>query len=235
MLTGLIAIGLLFQGLRDRERVRGEQLRAQAELVTLSVIAPTVATVVRSPVLVILNNSTLPIHIERITQVDGGEPWTEIESRGERRLNTTAFAQTNALIRPRDEVRVGTPDGTSLEAGVGGPFAIVEFRDARGMRWKRRTDTFELRLDETKLNIAQSLVQRFASRHERLYTAFATPLERMAVRAARRDPSRIPRTLRFQRALWGYWGPGEEDPWLMPEGAPPLWRFVELLPPPNRE
>jgi hypothetical protein len=228
VLTGAIALWLLLQGLRDRDRLRKDQARSQAELVTVNVIRAS-AMSSSVPVLVILNHSGQPVHLEDLQLVDGSESWESVRERGGSQLRTTQYLLPRSLARPNEELRVVGPEASTIESGVGGEFAILSFRDARGVRWRRRTDTFELSSGETRISFAQQRVQRLSQRHPRATRTLFDRLERMARRAASRNPEQVPRSVRAVRRLWGYWPAGERDSWLVPHGAPPVTLYEGLL------
>lgn len=116
---------------------------------------------------------------------------------------------------------------------TGGDFAIVNFTDARGHRWRKRSDTYELQPSgPRKINWAQKSFQGATKRIRLFRWLAATVPQNRTRRAIQKHPERIPLAMRWCRATHGYWGAGEMDPWLCPEGAPPWWRY-EGLPNPS--
>jgi hypothetical protein len=237
VITALIALFLLWQGLRDRRRLRDEAHRHQAELVTMSgksswrKISDS-GRQLESSQLTILNESDRVIHVQRVTLVQPAR-WKE-GANGDQALSVADVSVADQLLRPRDEVSLQLPQAWHLEPGViGSAFAVLEFADARGYRWRRRSDTFELETKRRTINNAQKLFQPITRRVKPLRWLFATIPQKLALRAASRHPERISLALRWCRATHGYWGAGERDPWLSPEGAPPWWRY-EGLPRPGQ-
>ncbi len=232
--TAIIALYLLWQGQRDRRLLRAEQERVQASLVSLSTIIEQRQGAAGSDYLldhcraIVLNQSESVIHLEGLTLVEGGEQWDALVREGRYSLRAQGMAVLDHLLLPRALREIPLPSGWFPEPGVGGQFVIVDFTDAAGRRWRRRSDTYDLERRHRRANTWQLRFQRASSRLSLLHkVAFQWP-STWAVRAAKKRPNKLPLSLRWCRLLWGYWPGGEEDAWLRPNGAPILWDFEGL-------
>jgi hypothetical protein len=236
VITALLALFLVWQGQRDRRRLREEERRRQAVLVTMSTTSSLTKTSDGEAQLdwcqlIILNGSDQAIHVDRVTLVQTAH-WPVLGENGDSGFTVTDIPVDDRLVRPRGEEGMQLPEGRQIDAGVAGSdFAIVEFSDARSDRWRRRSDTYELAPVDRPYNAAEDLFQGVTKRVAPVEWLLATVPQWLAVRAARRRPDRVSLALRWCRATHGSCAPGEEDPWMRPEGAPALWGYVGLVPP----
>lgn len=235
VVTAAVALFLLGQGQSDRRRIHRDEQRRQASQVTLSVVSSWTKLDENTETpnwfrLVVLNESDQVIHLNAVTLVEPST-WARLQEIGRTRLRTEDVRVAEHLIRPRTEVTLDLPDGWVIQSGVeGADFIIINFTDARGNDWERRSDTYHLRPVPEPINSAQRLFQTITRRAKPLHWLLAELPARAAIHRARTHPDRIPLALRWCRATHGYWGPGEEDRWLSPDEAPPLWPYTDLPP-----
>jgi hypothetical protein len=114
---------------------------------------------------------------------------------------------------------------------VTGQFAIVEFVDALGESWRRRSDTQKLEATNRPVTAVHDWFQRSAARSRLfLWLLHEVPLY-WAMEGAWLDPAQRPSwSTRWVRWTWGKWPIGERDPWERPDGAPPLWHLDDMPP-----
>jgi hypothetical protein len=234
-----IALILAIEFFHARGKTRDEARRAQAELVTMT--AQTQQTEV-SPnqfevhgcTLTIFNESSQVIHLQGVTLIrDIG--WDMVRSAGDLDVPRHTIGLSRRVLRPQEDAGVELPSGWTIDIGVGGLFAVVEFVDARGRVWRRRSDTFELRPLVAELSRPQEWFQAITQRSRVLRWLLQDLPIRRAQQVAGRDVSmrRSRLSARWVRATHGYWPAGEEDPWNRPNGAPAAWGFDGLFPPPS--
>lgn len=233
--TAVVALVLLYQGQRDRRRLREETARRQAAMVMVAAHSDWVTTApsarrLTGSTLTIRNESDQAIRLDHLTLVNAGG-WQQLKERGAWTLDTTDVAPPSPLLRPRNEITVQLPEGWGLDSGVtGSDFAVVFFVDARNQQWRLRTDTYELALACRHLNLGQRLFQDLTRMPPVRWLFIGLP-SRAARRSVRRHPDRTPLSLRWVRATFGYWpggGPAEHAPWTRPYDAPASWGYEGL-------
>lgn len=100
------------------------------------------------------------------------------------------------MILPGEAKDVPVPVSRIPEIGVLGDFAIVSFRDGRGVEWRRRSDTLEL--DRPAWHSRPNLAQRFVETTEPVVPEIVTNgLYRRAFNAAKSRPDRVPFVVRL--------------------------------------
>lgn len=229
--TALIALVLLAQGQSDRRELRRREAASQASLL----VATTVQA--RGGVLLLRNESPRSILLEHITLVRQ-DTWQSMLGQGREALHTVSmptlggFGPMPLLLHGGETREVILPGVVPLYPGLS--FAIIEFRDAHGTAWKKRTDTGEFKEATPEINPFQRRVQKVVARCRFAQWLWSKLLIDPAMKAARTRQDRVPRVLTLHRALWGYWGGGEREVWTAPEASPPQWSFDELFIPPSR-
>lgn len=223
--TAGVSLYLLGQGQRDRRRLRENQERSQAELIAMSYTpggdtSPATADNWPGRLLTVHNNSNQPAYLLGVEFTDnpnGGEP-------GRCLLETISRQplDEDTVILPGRAKDIPVPVSRSPEIGVLGDFAIVSFRDARGVEWRRRSDTLEL--DRPAWHSRPNLVQRFVEAADRVAPEKVSMtvngwLYRRACKAAKSRPDRVPLVVRLVKWFRGSWPVGDPDPWLLvPDG-----------------
>lgn len=233
--TAGVSLFLLGQGQRDRRQLREDQERAQAELVTMSCTpggesAPETADNWPGRFLTVHNNSGQPVYLRGVEFADnpnGGEPGRAI-------LETIPREATNGdgVILPGEAEDIPVPVCRTPGIGVLGDFAIVSFLDARGVEWRRRTDTLEL--DRPAWRSRVNRFQRFVQFTDRLLPEKVSSkvhgwVYKRAFRAAERHPDRVPFAVRLMERAWGYWPAMDPDLWLLVPGGNVAWAYVNPI------
>lgn len=236
--SAVIALILAIELFHSRHKTRDETRRAQAEMVTMTAqtrqteISPTHSQI-HGCTLTIFNESSQVIHLRNVTVInDIG--WEAARTSGDMRLPQHIIGLPGRFLRPQEDTEVELPADLRIDIGTGGQFAIVEFTDARGTAWRRRSDTFELQPSITELNRPQEWFQAISGRVQVLGWLLRTLPVRRAGWVAGRDVdmrrTRLPLSARWVRATHGFWPAGEPDPWARPNGAPAAWGFDGLFP-----
>jgi hypothetical protein len=234
--TAIIAVFLLGQGQQDRRRLADERRRAQAAQVSLTTtidsqrLGPTTTQLVGAHASV-FNESDRLVHLTSLRLVDSSVGWESLRAAGRTEVRTEWVDIPDALLLPHSRAEFTMPSGWFPQVGVGGSFLLLEFTDAAGLGWRRRSDTFELQSRTTTLNAGQRFVQRLSRRLPPFEWLVVRLPFALARRAGRKRPDRVPASARWICALWGYWPPGSQDEWLQPRGAPPIWLYDDLVPP----
>lgn len=241
----MVSLYLLRQGQQDRRVLQANAERRQAAKVTIHTSTLTEAAegdsnsahVIGSEVTV-FNESDQLVFVTAIRLVRSYS-WEFLEKEGKQFQETESVPLNNyassVLLRPGASLTHTLPDGWLLETGVGGDFAVVGFRDSESRLWEKRSDTLKLRSMTLGMSAWSQRIQRACSRWPTLHKVLLSPAIWLATRSARKRPNRVPLSLRYVRAMWGYWGAGEQDEWSIPQGAPPLYRYSELYPPPPQK
>jgi hypothetical protein len=231
--TAGVSLYLLRQGQRDRRQLREDQDRSQAELIAVSYTpggdaAPVSADNWPGRFLTVHNNSNQPAYLLGVEFTDnpnGGEP-------GRTFLETISrqAPDGDTVILPGEAKDVPVPVSRSPEIGVLGDFAIVSFRDARGVEWRRRSDTLEL--DRPAWHSRLNLVQRFVEAADRAVPEKVSVIVngwfyRRAFKAAQSRPDRVPFAVRLVKWFRGSWPVGDPDPWLLVPDGNVAWAYVQ--------
>lgn len=217
--TAIVSLFLLGQGQRDRRRIREDQVRAQADLVTMSYDSS--LRLIR-----VHNNSDRPMHFLGVDFV--AAPISEVsalpvlEAVSQRPMG-------NGVVLPGKPDGVVVPRAHTPEICISGDFAIVNFLDAHGTKWRRRSDTLELaRLEDgSSLNVLQRSVQFLARlAPETVSNTVHGWVSQWAHRTAKHRPNRVPFAVRLTVQIWGYWPPGSPDSWLLNPDGNVAWAYI---------
>lgn len=230
----LIALILLRQGQADRRTLRRKDDEEQAALLVAAILQQhtsmgTGTWSLDGSTIFLKNESPRSLVIESITLVERA-CWQELESRGTDRLTETYLnefqpAMGTRLLVGGETIEVPLAKASSAS---GRTFAIIDFRDARNIQWKKRTDTGEFKRARRELNALQNWVQACVNRLPGAGFLWNRLMIKPVIEAAKRRVDRVPVSLTMHRRLWGYWGGGEREMWTEPDEAPPLWPYEEL-------
>lgn len=232
-LTGAIAVFLLWQGLRDRRKIREDERRKQATLVTAYIEnywqdAEHGGKTLEWVAAHIRNSSDLPVVLHESLQAVRAAAWTDpscLRPDGYRELPNQEVLLGPRLLNPKQERIVHLPSDRWTD------FVIVSFTDASGMEWRRKSDSGELGPPHSRgfgVGAARALqgkirhIKPLEALHSRMYAASFT--------RAMRKPAGLPLSLRLLLNLWGH-DPveGAPDPWLKPSDAPDEWHHEKLV------
>lgn len=234
--AAVVAWTLWRQSRREIQRLRDGERRRQAALVTLATevqktVDADLSCTLEGCRLTIFNESEQVVHLNSIRLVDATEDWTHLQLDIQENLRTALVDPSDEIVRPRKELSIQLPKGWYPERGVEGQFVIVEFTDAQGEPWRRRSDTQELESMKRSISKMQDWFQRTTTRSRLLrWLLIDIPMYR-SLKGAWSDPMQRPSlSTRWIRRTMGEWPIGEKDPWEQPNGAPPLWK-LEGMPP----
>lgn len=220
MAATLIALYLLAQGQGDRRVLRRIKEREQAVRVmawhedSWTSLSESSA-VLAERIFYFRNDSDLPVDLTHVEYVTPSLHSIESHREDER------LEWDRLVIRPGGEWHRRFEHDHPY-------FAIMEFTDTAGARWRRRTDTSELQEIPRPIRWWQRAFQTVC-RVRVFYWPLLGIWERQAVRRVARDgPDQVPWQVKYARFMFGYWGPGEPDEWKIPFAAPPLWEYEEL-------
>lgn len=218
---------LLWQGQRDRRRLREEQQAVQAARVVLAVGADAQwdpargSGALHSLAVQLVNDSDRTVVIDSLTLVSPGRTTEPLAP------ELTTWGPKALFAKERLEVPIPWEKWSTYSLDRSSDFIMVLFHDSDGRRWVKRSDTGDFKLYHPPVNHWQALVQEL-DRRSRIVRCMLAALERCAIWSATRSRGRVPWTLRALRALWGYWRGGECDPWLLSPDAPALARYDEI-------
>ncbi|MCL6423035.1 hypothetical protein Bequi_06470 [Brachybacterium sp. JHP9] len=228
--TAIVSLFLLAQGQRDRQKLRKAQERAQAEKVLFyfepgGTSAPIDAPFWPGRFLIIINHGSEVILSVAVTFVanPSGENFSQFGSLKQLHHIRRRDIDDGMIVSPLKSLRVGVEVGYFPEPGVGGDFAIVEFTDSSGRRWRRRTDTFELELIRPGWENRRkpTVIQRVWQNSGWLGSQVHLFMQAWARRSFSRHPERVPTAVKITEWAWGHWPIGlNGDPWLLPSGEP---------------
>lgn len=184
----------------------------------------------------IINTSDRPVRLDEVQAVGNSYPskddpdWLPWLLKHE----WVDFDSQEAMIGPGEERSLTLPHWCRAEMHVGGDFVIVTIRDAHSRRWRRRTDTLDL-------EEVYGLPTRGAESRRAMWLWLTRRLPLLsrwiresAHRSVKRNPSRLPSSVRAVRWMQGDWiddSGGGQDPWLMKEGEPEVHRYLGLFMP----
>jgi hypothetical protein len=185
--TAVVALYLLGQGQRDRRRIRDDQRSAQARDVLVRVdeiwepVPGDTARRFKGAEVVVSNHSDRPIAREGLDYIRHHHP--EHPDLGP--------VQVTALDIEEDRLVMGGRSANWERYQEGG-FAIVEFRDHDGQRWRRRSDLQDLRKWPSEIRWWQRGIQGLC--RAALVLASTAPVRAGSVpkrQAARSQPSAL--------------------------------------------
>lgn len=229
LITAVVSLFLLAQGQRDRRQLREEHKRATAEKVIFSYTPGERSAAIDADfwpgrVLTIRNYGEQTILNLMITFVSNPSGSTVVTRSEPKQLQTSPTIRPNEgeVLPPHGSLEVKVRQQYSVEPGVGGDFAIVEFTDPSGRRWRRRTDTYELeRIPpiSDKVPIRHMLLEGIERRTARLGHPIVRLMQAWARFSFRRNTKRIPVAVRIVVWARGHWPLGTTgDAWLLPTG-----------------
>ena len=223
VVTALVAFATLTVSLRDRQAARVELRAAQARKITFSTPGGSAFTDDEPRDFLIRNDSSESVMNVSVTLVanPSGGPQTE-----EKLLVThNVTSPEGDHLAARSVLVIPLSSDYSPEAGIGGDFAIVSFRDIEGRPWRRRSDTYELQ----SATPTMSLMNRATQSVDRLLGGYLTRgALRLARRSVRKNPGKIPAIVRALERAWGYWPAGTVDPWLLPASGRSIMNYDGL-------
>lgn len=183
--------------------------------------------------IVVRNDSTRPIEILSVHLVFGTRYIVDRSRPTYLSLIGVPPGRLTQFLTPGATMSVPAPIQEDVES-LGGSWPAgsealgpgVIFRDGDGREWQRN----QLMLRQVNRASSTRAIRRgiWFEQH-RWFTALDDWFYRRAVRKARRHPARLPWEVRFAGILWG-WRAGMQSDSTLPPGAPPTWRYNELLP-----
>ena len=218
--TAVVALYLLYQGQRERRRIRDDQRSAQARDVLVRVDENREPNTGRfeGAAVVVSNHSDRPIAVEGVDYIRHHHP----------EKPDVGPVQVTGLDIEEHRLVMGKASA-EWQLYCEGGFAIVEFRDHDGQRWQRRGDVQDLRKWPSEIRWWQRGF-RGLCRARPLNWLLLRPWEQAAFRSAKRHgPNRVPFGLKMTRFLFGKWPAGEPDPWRDTAAfLPALFGYTEL-------
>lgn len=241
--TAVGALWLLYLQRRDinQERLRQREAQANALMLDLCTEADSIGDgagwTLRDCHLTIENTSQKPVRIVGIEALDADRakeglywaPWG-LRSRNVSMTHAELYGETT--VRPGETRVTHLPAGFFADMHVGGDeFVVITFRDAQGRQWRRRTDTYELE----ELFSSRRRLPRLRRSVERVmvWTTLYGWFHRLARSSVRRNPDRMPWSLRFVIFATGMAFEGASvDRWMVMPDVPRVRGHSYLFGPP---